>query len=72
MSIDYHKDTDTVLTGEIGPKPLVCLYRGGEFVYSFKAPVKKGVISISISPNGSLGVCVGIDEDHTIAIFDLT
>ncbi len=51
---------------------MVCLYRNGKFEEYFKAPVTKGVISVSISPNGLLGACVGIDEDHTIAILDLT
>lgn len=26
---------------------------------------------MSISPNGKLGVCVGMDENHEIAVLDL-
>jgi hypothetical protein len=33
--------------------------------------VKKGVIAISISPNGKFVVCVGMDDEHGIAVIDL-
>lgn len=49
----------------------MCLYKDGQFEHSFKAPVTKGVIAVSISPNGKLGVCVGMDENHEIAVLDL-
>lgn len=27
LSIDYHRNSNQVITGELGPKPLVCLFR---------------------------------------------
>jgi hypothetical protein len=71
LSIAYDKRSGRVLTGELGPKPLVCLYENGKFTHNFKSPVTKGVIALSISPDGSRGVCVGMDEDHYVAILDL-
>lgn len=38
---------------------------------AFKAPVKKGVIAIAISPNGKYAVCVGMDDNHGMAVIDL-
>jgi hypothetical protein len=47
---------------------LVCVYKGGEFFKSFKAPVVKGVIAIAISPNGENVACVGLDDKHGMAV----
>jgi tricorn protease-like protein len=50
---------------------LVCLYEQGEFKHAFKAPVKKGVIAVAISPNGKFAACVGMDDKHSMAVLDL-
>jgi len=33
--------------------------------------VDKGVLCIGISPKGKYGVCVGLDDEHHIAVLDL-
>ena len=71
LSIDYNNKSGRVLTGELGPKPIVCLYEDGKFIYSFKAPVTKGVIAVAVSPDGRLGVCVGMNETHHVTVIDL-
>ena len=71
LSIDYHKSTGGVVTGELGPKPLVNYYRKGQLVHSFKAPVTKGVLALSISPDGTRAVAAGMDDDHEVALMDL-
>ena len=60
-----------MVTGELGPKPLVNYYRNAKHVHSFKAPVTKGVLTLAISPDGGRAVAVGMDDEHWIAILDL-
>lgn len=71
LSIDYHRATGGVITGELGPKPLVNFYKNAELVKSFKAPVTKGVLALSISPDGGKAIAVGMDNDHYLALLDL-
>lgn len=71
LSIDYHKASGQVVTGELGPKPVVCLFKNGKLTYTYAAPVKKGVLALAISPDGRRAACAGMDEDHTVAILDL-
>jgi WD40 repeat protein len=71
LSIAYHKDTEGVVTGELGPKPLVNYYRNAKLVHTFKAPVTKGVLALAISPDGSRAVAAGMDDDHYVAVLDL-
>jgi hypothetical protein len=61
LSIDYHRPTNQVITGELGPKPLVCLYKDAKLVHKFVAPVKKGVLTIAISPDGKKAACAGME-----------
>lgn len=35
------------------------------------APVKKGVLAVAINPEGSYGVCAGMDDDHVVTVLDL-
>ncbi len=47
------------------------MFKNAKLVSTFVAPVKKGVLSVAISPSGKKAACVGMDEDHHIAILDL-
>lgn len=47
------------------------MYKDGKLDKIFSHPVKKGVLSISINHDGSRAVCVGMDDDHHIALLDL-
>lgn len=40
-------------------------------MHSFKGPVKKGILACAISPDGTFGVCAGMDDDHLVALLDL-
>lgn len=71
LSIDYHKLSGSVVTGELGPKPLVNYYKNAKLVWSFKAPVTKGVLALSISPDGTKAIAVGMDNEHYLALLDL-
>lgn len=37
----------------------------------WSAPVTKGVLCVGISPSARLGVCVGMDDNHEVAVIDL-
>lgn len=71
LSIDFNKKEGSVLTGELGPNPLVNYYVNQKLTYTFKAPVKKGVLACAISPDSELGVCAGMDDDHVVTVLDL-
>lgn len=71
LSIDYHKPTGGVVTGELGPKPLVNYYRNAKLINSFKAPVTKGILALAISPDGTKAIAIGMDDYHEIALLDL-
>ena len=71
LSIDYHAQTGQVITGQLGPKPSVCLWRNTKLKHKFKAPVKKGVLAIGISQSGELAACAGMDDDHYVSVMDL-
>lgn len=71
LSIDYHRQTNQVITGELGPKPLVCLFRDAKLIKTFNAPVKKGVLAIAFSPDGTKAACAGMDDDHEVAVINL-
>jgi len=36
-------------------------YENGKLIQKFKAPVTKGILSVSLSPDGNFAVCVGMD-----------
>lgn len=38
LSIDYHRKTGRVVTGELGPKPLINCYENGKLTCEIKAP----------------------------------
>ena len=71
LSIDYHKNSGGVITGELGPKPLINYYRDAKLIHTFKAPVTKGVLALAISPDGTKAVAAGMDDDHYVAVLDL-
>lgn len=60
-----------MLTGEIGPKPLICLFRDKKLILSFKGVVKKGVMALAFSPDGTKAACAGMDDDHHVAVLNL-
>ena len=72
LSISYHRDTDLVLTGQLGAKPLVILSQKGKKKNEWRNAVTKGVLCLAISPSGDKAVCVGMDDDHTVAVINLS
>lgn len=68
----FHPDGKRIVTGEIGPRPLICLWDAmtNEEVVKVNSKLKKGIQSLSFSPSGKYFVAVAIDINHHIGIFD--
>lgn len=71
LSIDFNRQAESVITGELGPNPIVNYYVNQKLVHTFKGPVKKGVLACAINPESKLAVCAGMDDDHLVALLDL-
>ncbi len=39
--------------------------------FTFKGPVKKGILACAINPEGTLAAVAGMDDDHQVAVLDL-
>lgn len=71
LSIDYNRNQRSVITGQIGPHPLVNYYVDQVLKFTFKGPVKKGILACAINPQGTLAAVAGMDDDHQVAVLDL-
>lgn len=50
---------------------MLCVFRDGVLDKTFPHPVTKGILSVSINHDGTRAVCVGMDDDHHVALLDL-
>ena len=59
-------------TGEIGPKPTIHIWDSKSMAPSsiLIGSIAKGVGSLSFSCSGKLLVALGVDEVHTIVVFN--
>ncbi|MCP3681330.1 MAG: WD40 repeat domain-containing protein, partial [bacterium] len=71
--ICLHPDGTLIATGEIGPKPLICVWDSStmELVHKWKGGIVKGVACMSFSPSGKYLVVCGIDTEHKIGLYDV-
>lgn len=60
-------------TGELGPKPSVFLWDPLTMKEKLclKGGIIKGIECMSFSPDGSKLVCVCIDDNHMVVVFDI-
>ena len=73
-AFDLHPDDETVATGEIGPKPSIYVWNSTtlEVKCQFKAVITKGIAALAFSPSGKRLVAAAIDDDHWVAVMDVT
>ena len=66
-------DGKTVATGEIGPKPLICIWDAVTMkpLHCLKGKLTKGIQGLSFSPSGNTLAAVAIDNDHHVGLFDV-
>lgn len=69
----FSPDKRLVATGEIGPKPIVCIWDActRQVVHKIKGKLQKGIQRLCFSPSGNSLVAVATDTDHHVAIIDV-
>jgi WD40 repeat protein len=74
LCLAYHSGKGLVATGEIGAKPKICVWnvKDGREVATFAPIHKRGVVSVAFSADGNKLASVGLDDDHTVAVHDVT
>lgn len=73
LAIAYHKDKNTIATGENGPKPKVFIWDGLSMQVKHELKgngIVKSVRNVSFSPSGDLLAVVDNSDDHNLAVYD--
>lgn len=73
-AIAFSPDKRVVATGEIGAKPMICIWDAITMQLKFppiKGKLMKGIQSLSFSPSGKFLAAVAIDPDHTVAVINV-
>lgn len=74
ISIDVSTDRKTVVTGETGQKPKVCVWSAetGEPIMHFELPQgSRGVSGLSISPCGRYVATADLHNDHRVTVYNI-
>lgn len=74
ISISVCSDGVRVATGEVGAKPTIYIWDSNtlEVLNVFKGILRRGVDLISWNLSGNLIAATGLDDDHTITLYDTT
>ena len=72
--MDVNPDLLRVATGEVGPKPYIYVWDSNTLMElcKFRGALTCGIAIINFTPNGDKLAAAAIDNNHTIAIFDIT
>ena len=73
LCLDYNSTKRIVATGQQGKRPTVCVWSvddPSEPIAVFTGH-KRGVVSVSISPDGTKVASVGLDDEHTVMVHDI-
>ena len=64
---------EVAATGEVGRRPNIFVWDTSSQmqIANFKAPLEKGIAALSFSPSGQILVAVGMDDDHSLACYNL-
>ena len=74
ISIDISTDRKTVVTGETGAKPKVCVWNAetGEPIMHYElAAGSRGISAISISPCGRYVATADLHNDHRVTVYNI-
>lgn len=74
VSLDYHKGRRLVATGQLGKNPKICVWDVDTLtqVHCFDGYHQRAVVSVSFCADGTKIASVGLDDDHSIAVYDVT
>eukprot|EP00760_Papus_ankaliazontas_P036533 PhM_4_TR8339/c5_g1_i1/m.73333 len=72
VSLAYHPTRRIVATGELGKTPAIVVWdvTTGQPLSVLKGFHRRAVVSVSFSADGSKIASVGLDDDHSIAVYD--
>lgn len=72
LCMAMHPNGRIVATGEIGPKPKICVWDSDTMqeLACFIAPLTKGIKNLTFSADGKLLAASAMDYQHSIAIYE--
>lgn len=72
-AIAFSPDKRLVATGEIGPKPIICIWDAitMTLVHKLQGKLLKGIQALTFSPTGKTLAGVAMDDDHSIAVYNI-
>ena len=72
MAIAVHPSKNIIATGEIGPKPQICVWSADDMqlITSFNSPLKKGIAHLAFSPSGRYLAASAMDDEHNVAVYE--
>ena len=72
LSCSLSPDGNTCAIGEIGRRPKVCIWdvNSGNTIMTIDGFHRRGVNLLAWSPSGSMLATVGLDNDHSIAVYN--
>ncbi|CAG9325772.1 unnamed protein product [Blepharisma stoltei] len=64
---------DLAATGEVGRRPNIFIWDTASMmpIANFKQPLEKGISAIAFSPSATKLVAIGMDDNHSVAIYNL-
>ena len=71
LPIDYHRQTNQPLPGELGPKPLCVPVSEMPLIPNISSPLEKVYLLSLLAPDGTKAACAGMDDDHEVAVINL-
>jgi WD40 repeat protein len=72
-AIAFSPNKTLIATGEIGAKPIICLWDAITLQPKFilKNKLTKGIQSLSFSNTGKTLAAVAVDDNHTVAVYNV-
>eukprot|EP01006_Ploeotia_vitrea_P014079 TRINITY_DN37392_c0_g1_i1.p1 TRINITY_DN37392_c0_g1~~TRINITY_DN37392_c0_g1_i1.p1 ORF type:complete len:741 (+),score=138.60 TRINITY_DN37392_c0_g1_i1:114-2336(+) len=72
LSIAFHKERKIVATGQQGKTPSICVWdlESRQLLAKLEGYHKRAVVSLAFSACGSKVASVGLDDNHSVAVYD--
>eukprot|EP00002_Diphylleia_rotans_P034049 TRINITY_DN7287_c0_g2_i1.p1 TRINITY_DN7287_c0_g2~~TRINITY_DN7287_c0_g2_i1.p1 ORF type:complete len:2704 (-),score=538.32 TRINITY_DN7287_c0_g2_i1:170-8281(-) len=72
ISLSVHPDNEKVATGQVGKVPIICVWnsKSMQCLSIIKGFHTRACILLDFSSNGRMLASVGLDDDHSIAIYN--
>ena len=72
LCLAMHPDRDIVATGQVGKDPTICVWSSAtcEMLAELRGFHQRAVISLSFDATGRYLASVGLDDEHSVAVYD--